>query len=794
MILLARYLSLRYWLQHRGAFFLSTLGVALGLAVFVSIQIANYSVLSSFSASLDAVAGKANLQIVGGHNGLPDETLAQIRSPEIPGVQASAPLLSKTLYSPSLKTSLLVLGVDLFSESDFRNYNLAQRGESDGATKSSTNAPSAAITFLLDANAMAISRSLAQKYNLKTGNSVVLYSGARRVAFSITQILDGEDLGNAFGGDFALLDIATAQESFASLGRIDQIDLLVDEKQIDDATAQLRKILPPDAIVQRPAQRSSQVAGLLSAFQLNLTALSCISLFVGAFLIYNAIAIAVVRRRSEVGILRALGTARRQIVRLFLAEAAAIGIVGSLLGLLLGLLLARFTLAAVSTTVSALYLAVKAREFVVPSWLWWGAPLVGTGLAVAAALPAAWEAAGTSPRAAIERATLHHTTTRWAWPLAGFGVVLLLIALLLCQPFLSSRTVYVGFAAVFFTLGGFALITPLLTLGGGRLAQTVSHSAIGAKWLGIEGVLAGSYLQRALNRSSLVIATLMVALAMSIGLSVMVQSFRQTVAQWVTTTVSADIYVAPATGFSGDAGDGLPPEVLAYASKLPQLRSLDSIRSVRVFIGNQRVQIAANELPALRTGERQLRFADTRGGEAAAKRAFLENSAVLVSERFRSLVGLGVGDEMEVATPSGIKRFPIAGVFYDYTPNECLVYMPQSLFRKYWRDNATDGLGLYFQPGTNLQAVEDDLQNRFGPRYQLTILQNKGIRDSIFETFDQTFAVTYALQLIAILVAAIGIFDTLIALLLERRREIGILRALGTSERQIHKMTFIEFS
>jgi putative ABC transport system permease protein len=782
MTYLWRFLSARYWLRHRGAFFLSTLGVALGLAVFVSVQVANYSVLASFSASLDAVAGKANLQIIGGDKGLPEEVFVGVKRLSDPRIRAAAPLLSKTLYSPTLNTSLLVMGIDLFSEAEFRDYGLE---EEEGATGDADWLSQ----FLIDPNTIAISQSLAKRYNLKRGDKLTVYVGAQRRTFTVSTLLDTEAAGQAFGGDFALLDIAAAQEALSQLGHISQIDLIVDESQLDAVAASLRKIAPADAVVQRPAQRGQQVSDLLAAFQLNLTALSCIALFVGAFLIYNAIAIAVVRRRQEVGMLRAVGAARGQLMRMFLLEAALIGLVGSIAGFALGLALSQFTLRAVSTTVSALYIAVKARELVVPPWLWWGAPLGGTVLAVLAAVPSAWEAANTSPRVALQRITLHHATAHYAAPLAGVGIVFLGVALLLCQPFISGRALFAGFIAAFFTLSGFSLLTPLFTLWAGRMAQRAAGSVFG-----IEGTLAGSYLQRALNRSSLVIAALMVSLAMMIGLSVMVRSFRGTVVDWVDTSIKADLYIAPGRGFSGDLGPGLPAEVVQYATRLPSVRHYDTIRNLEIQLRNQPVLIAANELPTLATGERTIRFVETVGGNEAAKRAFLENRAVLVSERFKNLVGIGAGGTLQLTSPRGEVEFPVAGVFYDYSPDVAVVYVPRSLYVKYWNDRAIDGIALHFKEGVSTAAVKEDLERRFASRYQLTLLPNREIRESVFETFDQTFAVTYALQLIAIIVATIGIFDTLIALLLERSRELATLRAVGASAAQINKMTFIEFA
>ncbi len=793
-----RFLSLRYWWRHFGAFWLATLGVTLGVAVFVSVQVANHSVLSAFGASLEAVAGKATLQIRGGANGLPESVYTRLMLQPDARIKAAAPIVTRTLFSPTLKlsprdegTSLLVMGIDIFAEAAFRDIDFSAE---PGATRPQRGSPGASdqtssfAKFLLDPNAIAISEQLARKYNLQTGSRLQLFIGAQRQDFTVTAVLRDADFNRAFGGDFALLDIAAAQESFREIGKLSQIDLVVEEANIPTVTAELQRWLPVDATVQRPAQRGAQVADMLGAFQLNLSALSCITLFVGAFLIYNTIAIDVVRRRREAATLRAFGTSGSQLTRMFMLEAAGIGLVGSLIGLALGVGLAHWTLGAVSKTVSALYIAVKARDLYVPLWLWWGAPLGGTLLATIAAYPAAREAAHTSPRAALQPVTLHHATTSFAKPFALGGLALLALSWLLCQPFLASRTVWMGFIATFCTLAGFAMLTPICTLWAGQAVQT-----LGAKYFGAETLLAGAYLQRAIHRSSLVIAALMVSLAMTIGLAVMVGSFRNTVAEWVDNTISADLFIAPARGFSEDAGPGLPEEVVQFARTHPDVRLLDTIRGAEIMLGKQPVFIAANSLPGLQSGERRMRFVETANGEAAAKTAYGNGQAILISERFQNLLGYNAGQSVSLLTPSGRVAFPIAGVFYDYTPNECVMYMPKALYQRYWKDTATDGLALYLKAGVPVEQVQREITNRFAQRYQLTLLPNREIRQSVFNTFDQTFAVTYALQLIAVIVAAIGIFDTLIALLLERSREHSTLRATGASGAQILKLTLIEF-
>ncbi len=789
-----KYLSGRYWLRHRGAFLLASLGVALGIAVFVAIQIANASVLGAFSASLDATTGRANLQIRGGPGGLPDALFARIKNRNDPRIQGMAPFSARTLFSPTLQTSILVAGVDLFSEIDFRAFDLnaasAQTTSQIGAQTQNPNAQSSRkqpLSFLLDSRAIALSKSLAARGDLRVGSKIELLQGPTRQTFFVAAILDDSASGRAFGGDFALLDIASAQEAFGEVGTINQIDFLVEESAIDALIPLLQKIAPPDARVGRPAQRSAQVAAILGAFQLNLTALSSIAIFVGAFLIYNALASAVVRRRAEAGILRAVGASKRQVMALFLVEAAFIGLFGSICGVLIGLVLAKWTLIAVATTVSQLYLAVKAREIFVPMWIWWAAPLAGTILSVLAAIPAALEAASTLPRQTLSVSSLHLALERNATRFFGAGIALLGVAGVLCLPAVSGKSPLLGFGAAGATLGAFALATPWILVRGARWIRPLAE-----RFGGIEGALAADNLRRALNRSSLVVAALLVSLSLTIGMNVMVRSFRDTVAAWVDGSISADLFIATSNGFDGQRGPGIPREVVDFASRSQGVETFDTLRQAQIEIGGQNVFLLANELPSIASGQRKLRFISQR---ANALRDFEAGNAVLLSERLSNLIEKRVGDPIRLPTPSGFKTLPVSGIFYDYNPNAVL-YIARNTYRKWWRDNEIDGVALYLSgadKAARAAAIKREIDRRFGAKYALRLLPNAEIRTQVFETFDQTFAVTYALQLIALVVAAFGVFDTLVAMILERTTEFASLRAMGASAAQIRKMAFWEF-
>ena len=780
------YLSWRYWLRHRGAFLLASLGVTLGIAVFVAIQIANASVMGAFSASVNAVAGNANLQIRGGSGGVSDALFARIKNQNDPRILASAPVLRRTLFSPTLKTTVLISGIDVFSEIDFRESDLTAPSGENRAANNGENV--GALQFLLDPRAIAISASLAQKYDLKTGSQLDFNIGSAKKSFVVTRILGGEAAARAFGGDVALLDIASAQENFGEIGRLSGIDFRVRDADLKAVQADLQKLAPPDAIVAPPAQRTEQVSGMLGAFRLNLTALSSIAAFVGAFLIYNALASAVVRRRAEAGILRAVGASKNQIRGLFLLEAAFIGVFGSICGVLLGILLAKWTLGAVATTVSQLYIAVKARELFIPIWLPPASILAGTILSVLAAIPAASEAASTTPRAALSGLSLHHALERLAPRLLLAGIGLLILTAILCLPVVSQISPLLGFGAAGATMGGFCLMVPFLLL---KIAGTIRPFA--EKIGGVEGALAADNLRRALNRSSLVISALLVSLALIIGMNLMVRSFRATVADWIDNTISADVFVATADGFSTERGPGLPPEVINWAKNLKSVRVVDTLRQAQVEIGGEIALVLANELPSFDSGDRVIRWIETQNGPQNAIRDYQNGRAILISERTSNLLKKSAGDKVQIPTPSGARDFLVAGVFYDYNPSAVL-YLDSKTYRQLWRDDELDGMALYFDGTMSGETFKSALFQKFGAQYVLTVLPNAEIRRQVFDTFDQTFAVTYALQLIALVVAAIGVFDTLASLMLERTTELAGLRAMGASAAQIRKLARWEFA
>src|SRR5215210_3710104 len=349
---------LRYLRRHRFLALLNVLSVALGVAVYLAIQIANHSANRAFAATIDVVAGKAELQVTPAAGSLKDDVFPAVAAQ--PGVSAATPLVRGLVTLPDLPGEYLqVLGLDIFTNIPFRTFELTdfRAGEFD------------VQRWLRDPETIALSAEFARAHGLKEGDLLRVQVNGAEHRLRIGFLIQASGL-SALETHLAAMDIGWAQELFAKRGVLDSIQLqLVEPRVAEGVRAELRGVLPPDATVATPAQRGEQVRNMLGGFQLNLTAMSLVSLLVGMFLIYNTVSASVVRRRSEIGILRSLGVTRNEVRALFLGEACALGFIGVLLGLAGGVLLAPVLVGTVAETISSLYVLLSVREVALTPWM-----------------------------------------------------------------------------------------------------------------------------------------------------------------------------------------------------------------------------------------------------------------------------------------------------------------------------------------------------------------------------------------------------------------------------------------
>ncbi|MGI9172041.1 MAG: ABC transporter permease [Chthoniobacterales bacterium] len=545
----------------------------------------------------------------------------------------------------------------------------------------------------------------------------------------------------------------------------------------------MRKIVPPDASVAAPAQRGEQVSNMLRGFQLNLTAMSLVSLLVGMFLIYNTVSTSVVRRRHEIGILRSLGVSRAQVRALFLGEALALGVVGVIVGMVGGVLLARLLVGKVAETISSLYVLLSVREVALTPWMLLSAAVLGlVSVVIAAWLPAA-EAAKMDPVRALGGGALVEESARLSslWLIAGFLALGLAGGLSFFA--LATGPAWLGFGAAFFVLGGFSLLVPHVTRG---FSATFAGISRAAKTGPLEANLAAANVTRALIRNAVTIAALAAAVAMAIGVSVMVFSFRRTVNSWIDQTLVVDLFLAPASNEIVGPSSFIPPAALTFLERDPDVAHVDTFRQIGLPMGNRMIALAVVR------GSEQRRFPFLRGDPVKIMQRFQNEACVLVSESFARKHQRREGATVTLQTPVGPRDFPVAGTFYDYTRDDGIVFMSRNVFARFWNDERINSLAVYLRPGASVENIAARFRAQFSRSGQFLILSNRELRVRVFEIFDQTFAVTYVLRFIAVIVAIVGICLTLTTLITERSRELGVLRAIGASAGQLRKLLLWE--
>jgi putative ABC transport system permease protein len=763
----------RHLRRHPFLALLNVLSVALGIAVYLAIQIANHSANQSFAAGIDLVAGKAHLEV----RGDVDEMLWPRLARE-PGVKAVTGLVEGVVTFPDWPGEYLrVVGVDLFSGEPFRTFTIGQQGKAPPLEDWMGSGP-----------ALALTAEFAQAHGLRVGDALRLLVNSEVHPARVATLVDSSDSPGSMQSRFAVMDIGWAQELFARQGRLSSLQILLDDpRQASAVAAQFNAVLPSGLRAEAPRQRSFQVQNMLSAFQLNLTALSMVSLLVGVFLIYNTISASVARRRVEIGILRSIGATRWEVRLLFLSEALLLGVCGIALGALGGVALARVLTGAVAQTISSLYVLLSIdRNWLSPAQFITAA-LFGFGVVLVGAWWPANEASRVDPVAALSVGAHAQQSVarapRWGW--AGIGC--LLLAAVCAFVALRFGPPMMGFVAAFFILAGFALFAPAVTSAFGSLAARVDR--VGALWR-----LAADHLRQSIHRNAVTVAALAAAIAMMIGLTIMIFSFRDSVDTWINRGIVADLFIAPASNETIGLEAAVPPAAVGWLRARPEVRGVDTFRELEIQVAPlpTRDSLASLARLAVIEGEYRHNLSFIGGdGERKMVRVFSER-CVAVTEPFARKFKVRDGDRLTLSTPRGLAEFEIAGVYADYTRDQGLVLIARSNFERWWSDPKVQSLAIYLHPGQSSESLVNEFRTQFSREGEFVIYSNRTLRSRILSIFDQTFAVTYILRTIALLVAIAGIFLSVTTLVAEREREIGVLRAVGASRGQVRNILMTE--
>jgi putative ABC transport system permease protein len=746
---------------------LMIIGIALGVAVVIAIDLANTSARAAFNLSTETVIGRATHQIEGGPSGVPDSFYRQLRVDW--GYQLSAPVVEGVVVALDLdQQPLQLLGVDPLSEAPFRSY--LSGGSSVGSL----------AQLMAQANTVAIGAGLADRYQLQLGAPLRLRINDHVASVTIASILTPQDAANRRALDGLLLaDVSTAQEllGLTQPGSLSHIDLILTPDQV----APLAARLPPDLRLAPASEQSSTVAQLGAAFQLNLSALSLLALVVGMFLIYNTVMFSVVQRRAVFGTLRTLGVTGAQLFVLIELETLVIAAIGAAIGVGVGWLLGQGAVRLVTQTINDLYYVVSVRDAPLTLLTVLKGVGLGLGAGLLAALAPALEAARVDPVTVMRRSSLEDSVRR-VLPWIGVAGLALGVAGGLAVLALS-RSLIASFAGLFAIVIGLALAVPVATQMFMALASPLLF-----RLTGVLGRMAARTVVKAISRTSVAIASLMVAVSVTIGVSLMIASFRSTVTNWLGLTLVADVYITAPSAGGARASATIAPNLPGLVSQVPGVADVETIRGVVVNGQFGPVNLSAADTQRRRSAA-LYRFAQ--GDPQQVWQSMLQG-AVIVSEPFAYRHNLPAqGATVRLQTDHGSQTFPVVGIYYDYSSDQGTILMPIEVYHQYWNDRGVSGIAVYLAPGADVQTVADALRTALSGT-ALEVQVNRELRQQALNVFDRTFAITNALRVLAVVVAFIGVLSALMALQIERSRELATLLALGLTQAQLWGLTLLE--
>ena len=778
---LLRHITLKHFRLRKAQIFMAAAGICLGVTAIVSVGMINKSVLFSFEDSFNRVTGKAKLQITGAQSGFPESLIEKVQ--KVQGVEYAVPIIETDgMLVAGKERSIMILGVDVLVDTQVRDYSL---------TGDSADVPDP-LLFLAKPDSILVTKTMADREGFVIDQKIQVQTVEGIKTLRIRGILNPEGPAKAMGGNLAIMDIYAAQMSFGKNGRIDRIDVSLREKEdLETVRRAIIDALPQGYMVDTPAGRTRQVENMIARFQKGLDLISYLSIFVGMYLIYNAVSISVVNRRKEIGILRALGCRRKDIMFLFLGEMLIISIIASLFGVGLGLLLADSLVGAFGKVISETYMRTSFSGIHF-NWLY---PVLGFASGIIASLIAAFFPARTSslisPVSAIQSVPYAEekffTTKRLnlggVLCLALSGFIFAMYRFIGDSPLTKNVTLLI--LAQLMIAIGISLFTPSFLKWFVTIFNRFFSSSLGAA-----GRIAGLNLRKNLIRNAVAVAAVFFGIAVFVASVGFTHSIKESVLKWLDSMILGDIIVTSGhPGASANANSiPMPVEMSEQLKKVPGVLSVEPWRRVFMNYNGRRVLLSAASLA---------RYSDHGSSGTMQvvnnKIHFLPGKDnVVISEPFAAMFKVKKGDTITLPTPSGPVEFGVAGVVVDYTSDSGVIAMDIKTYQRHWGDMLCNSFFLRVNPDVKVKDVCDEIQRSFGVERKLYVLSSLEFKNEIRKILDDMFFFNYALNVITLTIACLGIIVALLASVLERTREIGTLRAIGTLRRQIYGVVVLE--
>jgi putative ABC transport system permease protein len=730
---------------------LTALAVALGVAVVLAIELAGDAAAGSFRSSMETLTGRADFEVTA-TGGVPAETLARLAA--LPYALRLRPRIEDYAVVGERRRTVAFIGVDMLADA--------------------LDGPGDSVSFQRDDSVW-----VGDGLGYKVGDRVRLLVNDRASDCTVRGVL------GAGSGEVIVMDLAPATRVSGRSGPLDRILVETPQtKSVEQWETILRAALPEGVTVAPQGSRANENRRMLAAFRWNLRVLSYIALVVGAFLIYNTVSVSVVRRRGEIGILRALGATRGGVLAAFLGEAACFGLFGGVAGIALGRLMAVGAVRLVAATVDSLYVSSSPAPISLSWVLSLIAILTGVGVAVLSACSPAWEASRVSPVDAMARGRREHQVrTRRMRGLVLAAVVGLAGWIASQQGAIDGKPIF-GYLSAVLLIAASAFAIPALVAG---LAGVMSGWM--RRFFGIEALLATRSLGGSLRRTSVLVGALSTAIAMMAAVGIMVGSFRETVLVWMEDRLQADLYLRPAGPAGADRHPTMSVDIVGRLAGLQGVAAVDPFRAYEISYQGLPVTLGGGDT---RIAMRYGRHPFLSGAPPATVFRGLPNAdAVVVSEPFANKHHVRAGDVLTIPLGKYTARLRVLDIYYDYSSERGLIIMDRTTLLKYLPDPSPSNVAVYLKPGVSIEAGRAEIESALAGR-KVLVFSNRSLREEAIRIFDRTFAITYALEGVAVFVAVMGVAGALLALVIDRKREFGLLSFLGGARTQLRRMVLFE--
>lgn len=738
--------------RRRTATVFSFTAIVLGVALGMAVQAVHEAALTEFGRGLRTMSGSADLQVFGPRAGFDENLYTELGRQA--DVAALSPIVEVDVQVDSRKETLQVVGLDVFSVAAVSPALLPRAA-----------AGSDRLATLAD-DAIFLSAAVRAQLGVEFGDTIRVQAGPRLLALRVA----GDLPGAADSRRLAVMDIAAVQNHFARLGRLSRIDLrLAAGVRPDAAQARLQAVLPAGVQVEATAAAESQAANLSRAYRVNLTMLAAMALLTGGFLVFSAQALSVVRRRTEFAFLRAIGLARRTLFGWLVAEGALVGLAGGLVGVLLGHGLAWVLLILLGGDLGAGYFSGLQPQLVVQP----GAVLIYVALGMLAGAVGAWlparEAATVSPAQALKAGDEIGLLGGRGHPWLGLFALLASVAACLIPPIYGLPVG--GYLAIGCLLAGSVMLLPAIAAL--VAACLPKHGSVPAR-------LAAARLGAAPGHAVVAAAGVLTSVALAAAMAIMVASFRDSVDEWLNQVLSADLYLRAGTGPSSNFLDAA---LQARIAAVPGIRQVNFTRydSVRLAPGTaplvllaRPVSVDGHELPLV-------------GGALPVTAGDSDDRPrIWVSEAVHDLYGWQTGMAVTLPLAGRSVSMRVAGIWRDYSRQTGAVLIDLADYRQLTGDPLVNDAAILLSSNAPVSQVTKALLATDPGRQGVLQISHPGeIRAISLRIFDRTFAVTYLLEAVAVIIGLAGVAASFAALAAARRREFGMLRHLGLTRRQI---------